>query len=141
MFARLSNTGPSAATLLGVVEAIRHSLELSTLGATYMAVIPRVVHADAYGLYVGDPTARAPRRVAMRGAVDRFVRRYEAEGFAFEWVARGLTTAEIGRRLHLSPNTVKYHLRRLFSALGANSRAEPVAKALAARDGSDEPQH
>lgn len=257
MFPGPLETGPSAATLLSVVEAIHQSLELPTLGAAYMTVIPRVVQADAYGLYIGDPTTRAPRRIAMRGAVDRFVRRYEAEGFACdplldhatrtlqpvhdavlfstqEWqdqplrhtlamrrlvrmleapfgrdgrvagtmyftrhpdapafgerdldalaivtrhmatavehcdayrqataavnearrparepfdhlegvlskrevqvlalVARGLGTADIARQLYLSPNTVKYHLKRLFAALGATSRAELVAKALA----------
>lgn len=275
-------TEPSAETLLAVVEAIHRSLELPTLGAAYMTVIPQVVRADAYGLYVGDPATHAPRRIAMRGATDRFVRRYEAEGFACdplldhatrtlepvhdaqlfsadEWqdqplrhtlamrrlvrmleapfgrdgrvlgtmyftrhpdapafgerdldaltvvtrhmvtavehchayraatasaaeaaiptagtmappldevtlrspadrqfdhlqgvvprrevqvlelVARGLTTAGIARRLYLSPNTVKYHLKQLFAALDVSSRAELIAKALALREQSHQP--
>ncbi|GAA4547910.1 helix-turn-helix transcriptional regulator [Pseudonocardia xishanensis] len=44
-------------------------------------------------------------------------------------VARGLTNAEIGHRLHISPNTVKQTLKRIFARLGVRSRAELVARA------------
>lgn len=37
-------------------------------------------------------------------------------------VAEGLTTAEIAERLTLSPLTVTYHLRRIYSRLGISSR-------------------
>lgn len=48
-------------------------------------------------------------------------------------IAEGLTNREIGAALHLSPYTVKDHLRRSMRKLGTRTRAETVAKA--AREG------
>lgn len=45
-------------------------------------------------------------------------------------VSKGLTNREIGERLFLSPNTVKYHLHNVMCKLDAKSRAEVVRKAL-----------
>jgi two-component system NarL family response regulator len=45
-------------------------------------------------------------------------------------VSKGCSNAEIGNILHLSPNTVKNHLKNLFEALGAADRAEAVAIGL-----------
>jgi two-component system nitrate/nitrite response regulator NarL len=47
-------------------------------------------------------------------------------------VGRGLTNADIGRRLYLSGETVKTHAARLFRKLGAADRAEAVGRAWAA---------
>lgn len=44
-------------------------------------------------------------------------------------VSRGLTNADIGRRLYLSAATVKSHAARLFRKLGATDRAEAVGRA------------
>ncbi|MCD2194211.1 LuxR C-terminal-related transcriptional regulator [Actinomycetospora endophytica] len=46
-------------------------------------------------------------------------------------VGRGLTNADIGRRLYLSGQTVKTHATRLFRKLGATDRAEAVGRAWA----------
>lgn len=45
-------------------------------------------------------------------------------------VADGLSTAEIGGRLHLAPTTVKTHLGHAFEKLGATDRASAVAAAM-----------
>jgi two-component system NarL family response regulator len=45
-------------------------------------------------------------------------------------VSKGCSNVEIGNILHLSPNTVKNHLKNLFEALGAADRAEAVAIGL-----------
>lgn len=42
-------------------------------------------------------------------------------------VSKGCSNVEIGDMLHLSPNTVKNHLKNLFDTLGAADRAEAVA--------------
>ena len=49
----------------------------------------------------------------------------------------GLTNPEIGTRLFLSPRTVQYHLRKIFTKLGITSRGE--LPAALARLGQDSP--
>ena len=45
---------------------------------------------------------------------------------------KGRSTKQIAAELHLSTETVRNHIRRLFRALGVNSRLEAVAAARAA---------
>jgi len=45
---------------------------------------------------------------------------------------QGRSTNQIAAELHLSVETVRNHIRRLFRALGVNSRLEAVAAARAA---------
>ena len=42
-------------------------------------------------------------------------------------LARGYSTTQMARELHLSPETVRNHVRRLFGALGVHTRLEAVA--------------
>ncbi len=42
-------------------------------------------------------------------------------------IALGHETAEIGRELHISPETVRTHVRNAMSKLGARTRAQLVA--------------
>jgi two-component system, NarL family, nitrate/nitrite response regulator NarL len=44
--------------------------------------------------------------------------------------AQGLLAPEIGRRLYLSPATIKTHLQRLYVKLGVSDRAAAVAEAM-----------
>ena len=44
--------------------------------------------------------------------------------------SKGCSNIDIGDILHISPNTVKNHLKNLFEALGAADRAEAVAIGL-----------
>lgn len=44
--------------------------------------------------------------------------------------AEGLSAPEIGRRLYLSPATVKTHLQHLYGKLGVSDRAAAVAEAM-----------
>lgn len=44
-------------------------------------------------------------------------------------VARGRKNREVATELHLSVNTVEYHLRNLFVKLGASSRADALMRA------------
>jgi two-component system nitrate/nitrite response regulator NarL len=44
--------------------------------------------------------------------------------------AEGLTSPDIGRRLHLSPATVKTHLQNTYEKLGVSDRAAAVAEGM-----------
>jgi len=48
----------------------------------------------------------------------------EREAAVLEAVARGLSNREIGRRLWISEQTVKFHLRNIYRKLGISSRTE-----------------
>jgi LuxR family maltose regulon positive regulatory protein len=47
-------------------------------------------------------------------------------------VAQGLSNKEIGRRIGRDPNTVKYHLKRVFAKMSAANRMSAVSRARAA---------
>jgi DNA-binding CsgD family transcriptional regulator len=70
----------------------------------------------------GETQPGNPRAQASLGISDR-----EMEVLA--QIAAGLSNKEIAGRLHVSPNTVKTHVARLYEKLGANRRTEAVLKA------------
>ena len=43
---------------------------------------------------------------------------------------QGLTSAEVGQRLYLSPRTVDWHLSSIYTKLGVRSRTEAARFAL-----------
>jgi two-component system, NarL family, nitrate/nitrite response regulator NarL len=69
------------------------------------------------------------REIQLRSAdTDIVLTAREREILAF--TAQGLLAPEIGRRLYLSPATVKTHLQRLYGKLGVADRAAAVAEAM-----------
>ncbi len=48
-----------------------------------------------------------------------------------ELIASGLGTAELARRLHLSPHTVRDYVKAIFEKVGVSSRGELVARLFA----------
>jgi two-component system, NarL family, nitrate/nitrite response regulator NarL len=69
------------------------------------------------------------REIQMRSAdTDIVLTSREREILAL--TAQGLLAPEIGRRLYLSPATIKTHLQRLYGKLGVSDRAAAVAEAM-----------
>jgi ATP/maltotriose-dependent transcriptional regulator MalT len=78
-----------------------------------------------------DEVRRILTRVAERttGHVDEREPLSARERMVLVYVQRQLTVAQIAAELFISPNTVKTHLRRLYSKLGVATRDEAIRKA------------
>ena len=108
------------------------SVLVSTTGkrvAVEISAVPlmsgeRVV--GVFGLFEGQPvdspTAPQPHLTPRQAEVLRLLE-------------QGRSTKQIAAELHLSTETVRNHIRRLFRALGVNSRLEAVAVARAGSPG------
>ncbi|QMV23545.1 winged helix-turn-helix transcriptional regulator [Streptomyces sp. SCUT-3] len=59
-------------------------------------------------------------------AIPGWERLTEKQVAAAELAVEGMTNKEIAARLHLSPHTVNYHLRKIFRALSIRSRTELI---------------
>lgn len=67
---------------------------------------------------------------ALGGAPGRATRLTQRELSVLELLAEGLQHEEIGRRLGISAETVRTHLRKACDRLGATTRTQAVATAL-----------
>lgn len=54
----------------------------------------------------------------------------ERERDCLQWVARGKSSGEVGDMLHISENTVNFHLKKAFRKLDANNRITAVVNAI-----------
>ncbi|HEY7259934.1 MAG TPA: LuxR C-terminal-related transcriptional regulator [Trebonia sp.] len=55
----------------------------------------------------------------------------ESEVRVLGYLPTNLTTPEIARELHVSPNTVRTHVKSLYAKLATHHRAEAVERARA----------
>jgi DNA-binding CsgD family transcriptional regulator len=53
------------------------------------------------------------------------------EGEITRLVLRGLSTAEVSKELHITPNTVRDHFKSIFDKVGVRSRREFVGQVFA----------
>ena len=88
----------------------------------------RLVHIINARLVGVARTKRLPRRAELN---DRQIQ-------VLTWVARGMTSAEIARKLRLSKRTVDFHINNARIKLRAATRAEAAIKAVA--DGLIKPE-
>jgi DNA-binding CsgD family transcriptional regulator len=68
------------------------------------------------------------QRAISRVAANLRLSRREAQ--VALWCAEGLTNADIGKRLEVSEQTVKFHLRHIFIKFGVKRRAELISRLL-----------
>ena len=80
--------------------------------------------ADAAERELETATARA-------GSGELLDRPSNAELAVLRLLAGDLSTREIGEQLFVSPNTIRSHTRAIYRKLGANSRSDAVARAIA----------
>jgi two-component system response regulator NreC len=88
----------------------------------------RAVRAAARGEQYVSPRVTAILESVRRAVTDNELTAREAE--VLRLIALGHTSAEVGRKLHLSRRTVETHRARLHRKLGLTSRAELVRYAL-----------
>ena len=109
----LSASAPAMARLVQRVEVLNGSMGVDVMpgwGADIAVTIPL------------DPPSRQPADVAGWKLGER-----ELE--VFQLLAAGQRNRAIAGQLHISENTVKFHLRNIFRKIGASSRTEAIALA------------
>jgi DNA-binding CsgD family transcriptional regulator len=109
----LSAQAPAMERLVQRVEALNGSMGVDVMpgwGADVAVVIPL------------DPPARP-----LAGAADWNLGEREME--VLQLLAAGQRNRGIAAKLHISENTVKFHLRNLYRKIGASSRTEAMALA------------
>jgi len=85
------------------------------------------MHTYAAGID-GDFGSRAFERVIQRVVENKNLSRRESQ--VALCCVEGLTNAEIGARLSVSEQTVKFHLRHIFIKFGVKRRAELISRLL-----------
>ena len=100
-----------------------HSLEVYL----FLVALGFLVLGVVIGMRVLAPPPAAPFDGNPRAAESLGLSERELEVLAE--LAAGYANKEIAARLHVSPNTVKTHVARVFEKLGANRRTEAIRKA------------
>jgi DNA-binding NarL/FixJ family response regulator len=116
-----------------VFAAIRAGARGYLLKGADRAEISRALEGVSHGQVVFS-AAIAPRVLAYfssgrDGQLEPFPSLTEREREVLDLVARGLTNAEIARRLFVSDKTVRNHVSNVFAKLHVAGRAEAVARA------------
>jgi DNA-binding NarL/FixJ family response regulator len=126
-----------------VFAAVRAGARGYLLKGADRAEIDRALEAVAHGEVVFSASI-ASRVLAFFGgspgaSLEPFPELTEREREVLDLVARGLTNAEIARRLVVSDKTVRNHVSNVFAKLHVAGRAEAVARARDAGLGSAPP--
>jgi DNA-binding NarL/FixJ family response regulator len=104
------------------VDTIRTAVELLAGGAAAFSFPVAVVMAAKVTPPLAAPSLPAP---AARGLTPREVE-------ILHLVSRGLTDAEIGRMINISPRTVQRHITNILNKLNCKNRSHAVAQVIGA---------
>lgn len=106
----------------------RHVVQLFTT-EVYVGTVAALF--TGLGIWVGMRVARPsqPAEFAVNDKALKALAISPREYEVLQVLAEGLANKEIAARLHVSPNTVKTHLSRLFQKLEVARRTEAVHKA------------
>ncbi|GLW05094.1 DNA-binding response regulator [Microtetraspora sp. NBRC 13810] len=111
-----------------IVRAVEAGAAGYLLKDTSRADLLNAIAAAARGETVLSPSVATRLVTRMRTPAAGALSPREAEVLAL--VAKGLTNAEVGKRLFISETTVKTHLLRIFGKLGVSDRTAAVTTAL-----------
>jgi DNA-binding NarL/FixJ family response regulator len=126
--------GDEACASVLLQHAVNGVIPMAARSAEAIAILRQVL--DGNVVYPGTLLARLSRPPEPELLSER-------QREVLEHVALGRSNDEIARRLFISPNTVKFHLREIYSRLGVRNRVEAARVAsqtlLPTRRGGDEP--
>jgi DNA-binding CsgD family transcriptional regulator len=126
--------------LIGKLSIEQHKMAgtgFSPQGAVFLVFTPDEIFARrAAAQFTSSPglnqTVTESKNFAP--AIERLAERYDLsrrEAQVALCCAQGLTNAQIGERLYISEQTVKFHLRHIFVKYGVKRRAELISRLLA----------
>jgi DNA-binding NarL/FixJ family response regulator len=113
-----------------LIEALDVGVEGFVLKEAPLEDLLRAVQVVAEGGTYVDPVLAGLLAASARGTAPQLTQR---ERDVLRLLADGLSNDEIGRRLFISGETVRTHVRKAMDKLGADTRTQAVAVAL--RDG------
>lgn len=121
------------ARLAGALRAGASGFLLKTAPAEQLVAAVRAV-ADGQGVLSSEVTQRVINGFATSGSADpgalaRIAGLTGRERDVLQLMARGLTNAEIGQQLFVSPGTAKTHVAHILAKLGARDRVAAVVLA------------
>lgn len=105
--------------------------------AIYLVYTPEEIFARRSAAHFATTPSTArfiPENHTFAHAIERLAERYDLsrrEAQVALCCAQGLTNAEIGERLFISEQTVKFHLRHIYLKYGVRRRAELISRLLA----------
>ena len=109
----------------------RPEVAMAEAGAALESFQRLAAHRDADAAAALLRSLGAPSGTGPKGRA-QLTRR---EGEVLDLLGHGLTNAQIGERLFISPKTVEHHVGRILAKLGLRSRAQAVAHAVRATMG------
>ena len=106
-------------TSVSAADSVSIDLLMPHLHSTYL----RVQSFESENNVLRVPAAPVPSGYSSASISER-------EEQVLSWVREGMSNQEIGVQLGISPLTVKNHVQKILRKLGANNRAQAVARAM-----------